>query len=155
VVVLFGILVAFVGSDLPGDQPWSWTSGNVGKPLRTLTVARTQVELRWYNPIGAGSNPQGVRPKRPIYWRVGDFKFDTSPVLVTASMDPSSAQYLYGGFELVVPFWPIVVMALLFLIIRGARLLRRAEPAGLCPFCKYDLRATPDRCPECGRVPPR
>jgi hypothetical protein len=35
------------------------------------------------------------------------------------------------------------------LTIRDAR-SRRWRNAGLCPGCGYDIRATPERCPECG-----
>jgi len=47
------------------------------------------------------------------------------------------------------------LLALLFAILpalhlRAAIRSRRRQRAGHCPRCAYDLRATPERCPECG-----
>lgn len=55
-------------------------------------------------------------------------------------------------YRIAIPYWPIVALGL---IIPAGRLWKRALQnrrlhKNLCPQCGYDLRATPDRCPECG-----
>jgi hypothetical protein len=49
---------------------------------------------------------------------------------------------------LCIPTYPISLFAFLCLTKR-----RKKEIQGKCDCCGYDLRATPDRCPECGTAP--
>jgi hypothetical protein len=48
-------------------------------------------------------------------------------------------------FVCAVTAWPLLPLAA-----RCIRWLRRRPVPGLCASCGYDLRASPDRCPECG-----
>jgi hypothetical protein len=43
-------------------------------------------------------------------------------------------------------------IAIAVIVYDRRRLAREAEEDGHCRRCGYDLRATPDRCPECGTI---
>ncbi len=61
----------------------------------------------------------------------------------------------YASQEFVFPLWFLGILTSLlpawWLI--TVRRRRKRFHAGQCQNCGYDLRATPDRCPECGTIP--
>ena len=61
--------------------------------------------------------------------------------------DTSDSENFWEG----VAFFTMALVALAWSVACFAVLKpRRGRPSGLCRSCGYDLRASPERCPECG-----
>jgi hypothetical protein len=99
----------------------------------------------WY------AGPPGAAGARPVYERS------------TRTPPGGGSRFVHGSGGRRQPFttwfwfphWallpPLMVLPIYGVWLRSR--VRRRAAAGLCPLCGYDLRATPDRCPECGHVP--
>ena len=60
------------------------------------------------------------------------------------------------GFYAASPFWALILLfaAAAAIPVVGPLRRRRRLRRGLCETCGYDLRASPERCPECGTPRP-
>jgi hypothetical protein len=94
---------------------------------------------------GWGTHPTSIRgvrlraqPETGFFVRRGSWNVGTS---ITVGV-PMPAVVIF-----------FTVPPLLFIAFRRIRSRRAREAAGFCFTCGYDLRATPDRCPECGHAP--
>jgi hypothetical protein len=68
-----------------------------------------------------------------------------------AMMTPGTA--LFRARVISIPYWVLVATPLVIGAAAAKLGSRRRHAAGLCRTCGYDLRATPERCPECGTIP--
>jgi hypothetical protein len=120
-------------------------------------------------PGGAGGNDPGwkvgarPRPDRPAYFERPDADDDTRHWLLGFECSPRagvpSSRKAFTPYRIVVPttfviavpYWFLTLMTAVFSIL-AVRHRRRASRIhdGHCVACGYDLRASPERCPECG-----
>jgi hypothetical protein len=117
------------------NDPWRF-------PENTLSY-----DFLRYPPFGSPFNDQD-------YFRIVDESFNRSgtppPLKGFLYFRHGSSKYANA---IVVPNWLIpfgIAFGLRFYDIWRAA--QKARSKGLCAKCGYDLRATPNRCPECGTI---
>jgi hypothetical protein len=110
--------------------------------LLAIVVAWTVYELR---------ENDGARIPVGSYWLIVHYD---QLVMRAPGRDPWSFNYNYAvfGFFCVayLTFWVIRLIAIESTAARRRAAANRLLQDGKCPVCSYDLRATPERCPECG-----
>ena len=126
--------------------------GRLNAPTSEVEVHGVRLRAEDVRNYPPGADPRTIRPVAGFGHSTGRY----SLAVKERPAKPGEHRRLMGvaGTDRLVkiPFYaPLILTALLPLAwLRGARLRRRRARRGLCPCCGYDLRASPDRCPECG-----
>ena len=120
---------------------------NVRLRLQGVTLRNGLVEAAWMN-IDTSRAVADANP--PSAGRSSWFFTPPGGMPLGVSSGPA-------GTDVRVPAWLVALLTaalpLAWYLRRRARLAREAlARAGHCALCGYDLRASPDRCPECGHV---
>ena len=92
---------------------------------------------------------------RGFKWIGFSLSYSVRAVPLVSTAELSGLFGAWDSFELQVPMWfleVLLVLPLTWWSIKFVRQRRGANRKGLCATCGYDLRATPERCPECGHA---
>jgi len=155
-VLLVATAVMWVRSYWISDS-WEWVSHyrtrfiaiSGGRVLLQVnhgaSAAQEFMAVDHYSYVKQANETAGVG--RP--WRYGGFWIEN------LSFAPSAARSAWLPYtDYVVPLYAVVLVSLILpgMAVRRVLRERKRKRVGLCPTCGYDLRASPQRCPECGAI---
>ena len=155
-VCLFALLQAFDASVHPDrygrlllDLP---LPGNLQLHFRDSFVLRTRGYL--HNEEWVTGRSKGIAQFNSERFKFR-FEVDYWNYSTTTSYPPPEDRGPIAGWTVGVPFWFVILISAPVpcnWLARWARQRkrRRRRQRGICEQCGYDLRATRDRCPECG-----
>jgi hypothetical protein len=128
---------------------YSWLWAGFGRTMRPSSLPTAQ-GLRWWHDDAEAMTEQEVSSS------LGSLppQINLPPLKVRWTRRLAQPGDTIWTFVIVTRLW---LLSLLSAILPGVYVLRlkiryARRRSGACPSCNYDLRATPDRCPECGTV---
>lgn len=136
---------------LSNGQRWWCIDSHGGSVALVICWRRSGTVQHWK--VGHSPTPALVLYEDiPSHWQVLGFKrVRTVFVMERGDALPNLILNAYSA-----PFWSVCLLFLIAPALRTRSMLRRSvKQIGRCVRCGYDLRATSDRCPECGHIPER
>jgi hypothetical protein len=141
-------------SDMLRIRPGSWLL-----VIHTLTdQGNLMCSWTWHDDFGLQPRHAGYSADHflaeDIYtsWRTSDIRLRV--IFQRGGFAAAGHNHYGNGGALIVPLWFVALCTGAVPVVRLAAWLRRRRGVrpGYCRRCRYDLRATPDRCPECGTL---
>jgi len=127
-----------------GISNWSWEFSGESLSMGFLQVPSKKAGWEW-----------SVEEKPPWFW-IRDWEHSFGPIRWASGTFHWSDGRLSTDNAASFPCWLLVLLAAAWPLTSLTLLIRRRGRlalAGCCAKCGYDLRASPDRCPECGTLP--
>jgi hypothetical protein len=123
--------------------------------IDTVTFEFRGRAIEWvsaYGRIRLSNEPEIRRHQSQLMLQVLIDEVHSGPPSQSPPPPPQPSPPAPAPIEFNLPYWAVLAFTtpgLTWIVVRS----RRRDVPGLCRVCGYDLRATPDRCPECGNVP--
>lgn len=174
-LLFVGVVVLWVRSFWMYEFVDCYRLDKSGQPVSHCFISPAHGRIRWS--LNGCENPSSEQTERKFSWTFMPWKevlqnTSINPALVPKLTDSSCWRFDWQtwrgmtpagkaafGVEVWVPCWflALLTMGLPLWWLKQAlhrRRRRRSAALGLCQQCGYDLRASKERCPECGTPNP-